>query len=150
MTIHCQPTPSTTFHQYTSAYPFSDVLQNYPSSMRFLTKQRLLTHHTNNIYCVLSTYTSTTCFLTTFINSVSNNYYSLDYISPCLSPNHFKQLQRGFQLIHNTQFCEHILSEYQPGNTSCPNLKSKLSTKTNNDFDFHQYSSYLGSIRPIN
>ena len=30
-----------------------------------------------------------------FINNLSNSYYSLDFISPCISPNHFKQLQRG-------------------------------------------------------
>ena len=86
-----------------------------------------------------------------FINNVPSSYYSLDYISPCFSPNHFKQLQWGFQLIRSTLFCEHfILSECQPGNTSSPNLKSKPTTKANNDFDFQQYSSYLTSIRPIN
>ena len=49
MTIHCRPKPSTTFRQYTSAYPFSDLIQNYPSSIRCLTKQRLLPNHTNYI-----------------------------------------------------------------------------------------------------
>ena len=85
-----------------------------------------------------------------FINDVSNIYYSLDYISPCLSPNHFK-LQGGFQLTHNTLFSEHIiLPEYHPENTFCPNLKSRLTAKTNNDSDFQQYSSYLTSVGPIN
>ena len=85
-----------------------------------------------------------------FIKNVFISYYSLDYISPCLSSNHFK-LQGGFQLTHNTLFSEHIiLSEYHPENTFCPNLKSTLTTKTNNDFDFQQYSSYLTSFGPIN
>ena len=86
-----------------------------------------------------------------FMKNLSNCYYSLDYISPYLSSNHFKQLQWGFQLTHNTLFCEHIiLPEYHPRNTSYPNLTSTLPTKTNNDFDFQYYSLYLPFIRPIN
>ena len=86
-----------------------------------------------------------------FSNNVSSSYYSLDYISPCLSPNHFKQLQWGFHLTRNSLFCEHIiLSEYHLGNTSCSNLKSTLTTKINNDSDFQQYSSYLTSTGPVN
>ena len=72
-----------------------------------------------------------------FINNMSNSDYALDCISLCLSPNHFKQLHWGFQLTNNTLFCKHIiLSEYQPRNTFCQNLKLKLTTKTNIDFDF--------------
>ena len=39
VTIHCLPTPTTTFHQYTSTYPLSDLLSNYQSSMRCPRKQ---------------------------------------------------------------------------------------------------------------
>ena len=72
-----------------------------------------------------------------FINNVSNSYYSLDYISPCLSPNHFK-LQGAIQLTHNTLFCEHIiLSEYHLGSTFCPNLNSTLN---------HQHKQFWFSV----
>ena len=83
---------------------------------------------------------------TRFINKVSNSYYSLDYTSPCLSPKHFNQLKGGFWSTRNLPFWENmILSEYHPGNTSYPNFKSTLTTKTNN-FGFWWYSSYLPLI----
>ena len=67
VTIHCLPTPTTTFHQYTSTYPLSDLLSNYQSSMRCPRKQRLLTHHTNYIsWCRIHLHYTTTCFLSTF------------------------------------------------------------------------------------
>ena len=88
VTIHHGTTPSTTFRQYTSAYLFSDLLSNYPSSMRCPTKQRLLTHCTNYIsLCHIDLH-----LMACFQQPVSNSYYSLDYISPFLSPKHFKQL----------------------------------------------------------
>ena len=130
------PTPSTTFHRYTSAYSFSSLLDNYPSSMRWLKKQRLLTHHTNYILlCHIHLHFNNLLpeYLLSTMCPTANNVSTLDYISPCLSPNHFKQLQWGFQLPQNRLFCEHNLSEYHPESTSCPNLKSTLTTKTNND-----------------
>ena len=47
--------------KYRSTYPFSNLLHNYPPSMRCLTKQRLLTITQTTFHCVPSTYTSTTC-----------------------------------------------------------------------------------------
>ena len=38
VTIHCWPAPSTKFNQYTLAYLFSDLLSNYPPSVRCPTK----------------------------------------------------------------------------------------------------------------
>ena len=129
---HSLPTHTiTTFHHYTSAYPFSDLLHNYPSSVRCVTKQ--IANPSHQLQFIVShplTLQQPASWIP-FINNVSNNYYSLDCNSPCHSPNHFKQLQWGFQLTHNTIFFEHvILSEYHPGNTSRPNLEPKLTTKT--------------------
>ena len=99
-------------------------------------KQRLLTHHNNYILlCHIHLHFNNLLpeYLLSTMCPTANSVSTLDYLSPCLLPNHFKQLQWGFQLPHNRQFCEHNLSEYHPENTPCPNVKSTLTTKTNND-----------------
>ena len=123
--IHCWLTPSTTFHQYTSAYSFSDLLSNYPSSMGCLTKQDA--HPPHQLYLIMShpptPQQPTSC--QPFMNNVSNSYDSLDYISPCFSPKHVKRLQWGFQLTRNSLFCEHVIKLEYP-----ENILSKLQVNT--------------------
>ena len=91
------PTRPATFQQYTSTYPFSDLLSNYPSSVRCPTKRP-------------------SSWLP-FINNVEQVLFTRLHFTLLFTKN-FKQLQWGFQLTHNLLFCEHILSEDQPGNTT--------------------------------
>ena len=135
VTIHCRPIPSTIFHQYTSACPFSDLLSNYASSMKYPTKLEIAnpSHQLHFIVSHPPTLTQPASWLPRS-SKVSNTYHSQDYIPPCVTSNHLTQLQWGFQLTCNSLFCEHfILLKYHPTTTTpCPNLKSTLTTKTSN------------------
>ena len=99
VTINCRPIPPIIFHQYNLSYPSSNLLRNYPSSMRCPIKpEPEIANPSYQLHFIVShspTFQRPASWLY-FIKNVSNSYYSLDYISPCLS--HFKQLQWGFQL----------------------------------------------------
>ena len=111
VTVHCWTTLSTTFYQWSSTYPFSDLLSNYPlSSMRCPIKQRLLTHHTNYILlCSIHPHYTTTCFLTTFHQQcVQQLLFTRILFIPCHTLKLFQKLQWGFKLTHNSIFCENV------------------------------------------
>ena len=111
VTVHCWTTFSTTFYQWSSTYPFSDLLSYYPlSSMRCPIKQRLLTHHTNYIsLCSIHPHYTTTCFLTTFHQQcVQQLLFTRILFIPCHTLKLFQKLQWGFKLTHNSLFSENV------------------------------------------
>ena len=101
VTISSWPTPSTTICQYTSIYWFRELLKNYSSLIHVQQHQRLLTHSTNYFsLCHIHLHLNNLLPDYFSLTNVSNNYYSLDYISPYFSPKHFKH-SFSWPTIHN-------------------------------------------------
>ena len=109
MTIHCQPTLSTTFHQYKSVYPFSDLFHNYSMSnkteiAKAITSTLCHIHlHFNNL---LPDYLSSTmCPNNTnyFVNISSYQYINQDFISYHLDFQQYSSYLTSIRPINQNQ-----------------------------------------------
>ena len=139
MIILLWPSRTAVFHQHAFTRTFSDMLSNYPSSMRCPTKLEITNPSDFTFYCVTSTYTSTNYFLTIFYKKICPTvaiYWTKFY--PVFHPN---TLNKSMSVSLNP-----YLTNMWTVTTSCPNLKPTLTTKTNSNFRYWWYSSYLSSV----